>query len=95
MQEHTLAGHSGRPVTLDLCVPCQSFWFDARESLALTPGSTLALFRVIGEHTGRAARHRAPTWRSARAAKARLRRTQDMQRNTRSSTCAARTTTAA
>ena len=43
MEEHTLASHNGRTVTLDLCVPCQSFWFDARESLALTPASTLAL----------------------------------------------------
>ena len=37
MEEHTLASHNGRPVTLDLCVPCQAIWFDPRESLQLTP----------------------------------------------------------
>ncbi|MEZ5285991.1 MAG: hypothetical protein R2712_14515 [Vicinamibacterales bacterium] len=42
MQEHTYAAHNGCNVTLDLCMPCQSLWFDLRESLALTPASTLA-----------------------------------------------------
>jgi hypothetical protein len=40
MQEQRLDGHHGRAVVIDLCHPCQSFWFDARESLSLTPGST-------------------------------------------------------
>ena len=41
MQAHTLTGHNGRTVTVDLCFPCQSFWFDIYENLALTPASTL------------------------------------------------------
>jgi hypothetical protein len=52
MQEQTLDGHAGRPVAIDLCLPCQSFWFDAHESVRLSPGGTLALFRLIGEHSG-------------------------------------------
>lgn len=82
MEEHTLAGHNGRSVVLDLCFPCQSFWFDARESLALAPASTLGLFRLIGEHTGK------PNPPAADLAKCprchgRLRLTKDMQRMTR------------
>jgi hypothetical protein len=82
MDEHTLASHSGRSVALDLCVPCQSFWFDVRESLALTPASTLALFRVIGDHTGRSHATAAELAKCPRC-QARLRLTRDMQRNTR------------
>jgi Zn-finger nucleic acid-binding protein len=82
MDEHTLASHNGLSVTLDLCVPCQSFWFDARESLALTPASTLGLFRIIGEHTGRVQSTEAELARCPRC-QGRLRLTRDMQRNTR------------
>jgi hypothetical protein len=82
MQEHTLDGHVGRPVTIDVCLPCQSFWFDARESLALSPGGTLALFRLIGEHTGRRSFSNADLAKCPRC-KARLRLTRDMQRTTR------------
>jgi hypothetical protein len=82
MQEHTLDGHVGRSVTIDVCLSCQSFWFDARESLALSPGGTLALFRLIGEHTGRRSFSNADLAKCPRC-KARLRLTQDMQRTTR------------
>ena len=82
MQEHTLDGHVGRPVTIDVCLPCQSFWFDAHESLALSPGGTLALFRLIGEHTGQRSFSNADLAKCPRC-KARLRLTQDMQRTTR------------
>jgi hypothetical protein len=82
MKVITLGGQLGRSVTVDLCKPCQSVWFDTRESLQLTPGATLALFRAIGEEIAR------PMLQDADAAKcprcrARLRRTQDMQRATR------------
>jgi hypothetical protein len=82
MQEETLEGHNGRPVAIDVCTPCQSFWFDARESLSLTPRSTLTLFRVIGERTARA---QAPASRTAKCPRCsgRLRATHDMQRATR------------
>ncbi len=82
MEEHTFAGHNGRPVVLDLCFPCQSFWFDARESLALTPASTLALFRVIGEHTGKPNPTAADLMKCPHC-KGRLRLTKDVQRTTR------------
>jgi len=49
MQQETFDGHLDRSVVIDICHACQCFWFDARESTSLTPGSTLALFRVIGE----------------------------------------------
>lgn len=82
MQEHTLDGLLGRPVVIDLCDACQSFWFDGRESLQLSPAATLSLFRIIGERAGR------PQLGDRDAAKCprcqgRLRRTHDMQRNTR------------
>src|SRR5690606_23638133 len=82
MQEHSLGGHLGRTVVVDVCEPCQSIWFDGRESLQLTPGATLALFRLIGEHASR------PQLRDGDAARCprcggRLRRTKDMQRTTR------------
>jgi hypothetical protein len=82
MQEQTLDGHVGRPVTIDICLPCQSFWFDAHESLALSPGGTLALFRLIGEHSGHRSFSNADLAKCPRC-KARLRLTQDMQRTTR------------
>lgn len=82
MQEHTLDAHLGRAVVIDLCEPCQSLWFDQRENLQLTPGATLTLFRVIGEHVTRphppvGGPPRCPRCRS------RLEWIQDMQRNTR------------
>jgi Zn-finger nucleic acid-binding protein len=82
MQEHTLSAHHGRAVAVDLCEPCQSLWFDQRENLQLTPGATLALFRVIGEHV---TRPRPPVGEKPRCprCRARLQRTQDMQRATR------------
>jgi hypothetical protein len=45
----TLDGHLGTKVDLDLCAACQVIWFDHRESLRLSPGATLSLFRTIGE----------------------------------------------
>jgi hypothetical protein len=47
--------HYGRSVTLDLCHGCGLIWFDRQESLALTPGAVLRLFRELNEH--RAERH--------------------------------------
>lgn len=82
MQEQTLDGHVGRAVTIDICLPCQSFWFDAHESVQLSPGGTLALFRLIGEHSGRRAFSNADLAKCPRC-HARLRLTHDMQRTTR------------
>jgi Zn-finger nucleic acid-binding protein len=82
MQEETFDGHLGRSVVIDICHSCQSFWFDSRESVALTPGSTLALFRIIGEKLAKQQHVNADLAKCPRC-KGRLRRTQDMQRNTR------------
>jgi hypothetical protein len=82
MQEETFDGHLGRSVVIDICHACQSFWFDTRESVALTPGSTLSLFRIIGEKLTRP-QHRDSELARCPRCKGRLRRTKDMQRATR------------
>lgn len=81
MQEQSLEGRLGRPVVIDICHPCQSFWFDAHESLSLTPGATLQLFKAIGEHATRPQRSNVDLSKCPRC-KAHLRRTHDMQRTT-------------
>jgi DNA-directed RNA polymerase subunit RPC12/RpoP len=82
MRTETLDGQMGREVTVDVCASCQSIWFDSKESLQLTPGATLKLFRVIGENVARPVHEAGDVVRCPRC-NARLRRTQDMQRNTR------------
>lgn len=82
MEETSFDGHHGRSVAIDICHACQSFWFDARESITLTPGATLALFRVIGEKLTRPQHTNSELAKCPRC-KGRLRRTQDMQRATR------------
>jgi hypothetical protein len=81
MAAQTLDGHLGRAVAIDLCLVCQVFWFDQRESLQLTPGSTLRLFRLIGEQAGA---KRGPVAAEPRCPRcgSRLVATHDMQRNT-------------
>jgi ribosomal protein S27AE len=49
MTSQTLEGHVGTEVAIDLCLSCHVFWFDRHESLQLSPGSTLKLFRLIGD----------------------------------------------
>jgi len=51
MTTMTLEGHLSAPVEIDLCAACQAFWFDKFESLKLSPGSTLKLIKLIGEHS--------------------------------------------
>lgn len=81
MQEETFDGRLGRSVVIDICHACHSFWFDTRESVALTPGSTLALFRIVGEKLTRPGHTNAELAKCPRC-KGRLRRTHDMQRMT-------------
>jgi len=81
MEEAAFDAHLGRRVAIDICHVCQSFWFDAYESATLTPGSTLALFRLIGEKITRTPLTNADLAKCPRC-KARLRRTHDMQRTT-------------
>ena len=47
MQSLVLARKTGGTVAVDLCAACQALWFDAFESLQLTPGAVIALFRAI------------------------------------------------
>jgi len=82
MEQHTLDGHLGRTIDVDLCEPCQSLWFDGKENLQLTPGATLAIFRAIGEHVRKPEPSDAELVKCPHC-KARLRRTQDLQRATR------------
>src|SRR5262249_29462083 len=49
MQAETLEGRYGRKIALDVCFACAVFWFDAHESLGLTPGAVLQLFTLIHE----------------------------------------------
>jgi hypothetical protein len=81
MEAQTLDGHLGRTVAIDLCLACQVFWFDQRESLQLEPRSTLKLFRLIGEQ---AAAKRGPVAAEPDCPRcgARLVATHDKQRNT-------------
>jgi hypothetical protein len=81
MTAQTLDGHLGTTVIIDVCPGCQVFWFDSQESVRLSPGAVLTLFRVIGE---RALDARAPV--TSRPAcprcQVRLFPTHDRQRNT-------------
>src|SRR5687767_2020945 len=82
MERLTFVGQLDRMIEVDLCDPCQSLWFDGRENLQLTPGATLTIFRSIGEHVHKPELHDAELVKCPRC-KARLRRTQDLQRATR------------
>lgn len=82
MQEESFTDRQNRPVVIDICHQCQAFWFDTRESVALTPGSTLALFRLIGEKTGKPGAAVTDTPRCPRC-RERLRETSDLQKTTR------------
>lgn len=82
MTEESLEGHLGRPITVDLCLSCEAFWFDQKESLRLSPGSTLKLFRLIGEQAGQ--RPTAPPEQAqCPRCDAPLKMTNDIQRQTR------------
>jgi hypothetical protein len=80
MSVQALEGHLGATIEVDLCVPCQAFWFDNRESLHLTPRSTLKLFRLIGEQVGAPRRQLSVHAKCPRCG-SRLIRTHDIQRN--------------
>jgi hypothetical protein len=82
MTERVLHGHLGTQVTIDLCLPCQAFWFDGRESLQLSPGSTLQLFETIGEQATAARQPLSEASRCPRCSVP-LKLVSDLQRNTR------------
>jgi hypothetical protein len=51
MTSMTLEGHLTPPVTVQVCVACQGFWFEMFKSLQLAPASTLKLMKFIGENS--------------------------------------------
>jgi hypothetical protein len=51
MTDWKLANRLGNQFTIDVCPPCQAFWFDRHEDLGLSPASTLQLMKYIGEHS--------------------------------------------
>jgi hypothetical protein len=67
---------------VDLCVDCQLLWFDAHESLQLTPGSTLRLFEAMHVDTP-VQRRPLPDSLPCPRCRFPLVRTQDIQRRTR------------
>ena len=76
--ERTPVGHS----TIDLCERCHALWFDAFESVRLTPSATIALFREV--HGAAAPAPRAlPEHLPCPRCRATLVATQDLQRSTR------------
>jgi hypothetical protein len=81
MTAMTLEAALGAKVGIDLCASCQAFWFDQHENLQLLPGSTLKLFRLIGDQ---AASKRAPLSIVLKCPRcgSRLLPTHDLQRNT-------------
>jgi hypothetical protein len=76
-----LDGRLGGDVPVDLCETCQLIWFDHLESLKLSPGATLRLFRVIGERRRMSPAPIAASMTCPRCPM-RLRLTFDRQRNT-------------
>jgi hypothetical protein len=57
MAERSFESHTGGQVTLDVCHTCRGLWFDTHESLQLSPGGTLRLFRELYERHGERPRH--------------------------------------
>jgi uncharacterized protein YbaR (Trm112 family) len=50
MSQQDFERNYAKLVTLDICNPCASLWFDGLESLSLTPGAVLRLFVVINDN---------------------------------------------
>lgn len=51
MTEWELGSSLGVAITVQVCPPCQGFWFGQYKDLQLSPGSTLKLMKHIGEHS--------------------------------------------
>ncbi len=76
-----LDGYLDAALSVDACRACQLFWFDRYESLQLSPGATLALFRVIGDAAA-GARPRIRVGSVCPRCGSHLLLTHDLQRNT-------------
>jgi endogenous inhibitor of DNA gyrase (YacG/DUF329 family) len=82
MTDWTLGGRLGAQLTIDVCTPCQAFWFDQHRDLQLSPGSTLELMKHIGEHSSSPKPALAPVLPCPRCG-AQLRMAHNMARNVR------------
>jgi Zn-finger nucleic acid-binding protein len=82
MDAETFNAVYGGTVEIDVCRHCNGLWFDGRESLQLTPGSTLRLFQAMYERREHAQQPLEPAKSCPRCAAA-LVETFDMQRGTR------------
>ncbi|HUJ40745.1 MAG TPA: zf-TFIIB domain-containing protein [Candidatus Acidoferrales bacterium] len=82
MRDWGLERRLGGELSVDVCPGCQAFWFDAYESLQLSPGSTLKLMKYIGEHSSAKKRELAAVVRCPRCAVA-LKLAHDMSGNVR------------
>jgi len=82
MQRRALARKPEGNVDLDLCFDCNAIWFDQYESVALTPGAVIELFRVIHEHRDQSPRPLGEVM-SCPACRERLKLTHDFQRTNR------------
>lgn len=82
MTTMALESHVGLPIPIDLCTTCHALWFDERESVQLSPASTLRIFRIIGDQAQRPSPMAAEGARCPRC-RAQLVLTHDRQRDTR------------
>jgi len=82
MSSMTLEAHLSVPIEIELCMPCQTFWFDKYESLKLSAASILQLMKLIGEHSGGSPATISKSLPCPRCS-ANLQLTNDMQRSTR------------
>jgi len=82
MRSLSLGRRPAGEVVVDLCAPCHLLWFDALESVQLTPGGTLTLFAAI-RGGGIADRRPVPSRLGCPRCAAPLVATQDLQRTTR------------
>lgn len=82
MAERSFEGRNGRQVTLDVCHTCRGLWFDTQESLQLSPGGTLRLFRELYDRRGER-RHRDHRLPSCPRCDSKLELAHDLARNNR------------
>jgi hypothetical protein len=68
-------------IALDFCFPCQVIWFDDRESLQLTPGGVLEVFKTMHEQRA-PTRNPLPALLYCPRCNARLALTHDLQHTT-------------
>jgi Zn-finger nucleic acid-binding protein len=71
----------GGEVEIDVCAHCNGIWFDGRESLQLSPGATLNLFKVLYARNDQAKAQLSAHKKCPRCGDA-LKETNDLQRGT-------------